>query len=170
MTLWDFFCEGVDAIDGSLARAPAGIFFRRRAREGQLFLFLPFFFGAAFLEDDDFLAGLPLFLAGRPAFFLVELLFRGADFFAAFFLPVDFFAAFFLPVDFFALFFLAPFLAGTFAPSSRASDRPMAMACRGFFTFLPLLPDFSFPSFISCIARFTLLCDFLEYLAMGLVL
>jgi hypothetical protein len=44
---------------------------------------------------------------------------------------------------------------GTFAPSRRASDSPMAMACFGFVTFLPLRPLFSFPRFISCISSRT---------------
>ncbi|KUY29792.1 Rieske 2Fe-2S domain-containing protein [Elizabethkingia ursingii] len=39
---------------------------------------------------------------------------------------------------------------GIFAPSSHASERPMAMACFLEVTFLPV-PVLSFPSFISCI-------------------
>jgi hypothetical protein len=46
-------------------------------------------------------------------------------------------------------------LAGTLAPDLRASDRPIAIACFGFVTFLPLRPDFSFPSFIALISRST---------------
>lgn len=61
------------------------------------------------------------------------------------------------------LFFAAVFLAdadffgggGTFAPSRRASERPIAMACLGLVTFLPLRPDFSLPCFISFISRST---------------
>jgi hypothetical protein len=34
---------------------------------------------------------------------------------------------------------------GTFAPFLRASDRPMAIACFGLVTFLPLRPLFSLP-------------------------
>src|ERR1035437_8171636 len=49
------------------------------------------------------------------------------------------------------------FAGGTFLPALRASDRPMAMACFGFVTFLPLLPLFSLPCFIAFISRSTLL-------------
>jgi hypothetical protein len=48
-------------------------------------------------------------------------------------------------------------LGGTFAPFLRASERPMAMACFGFVTFLPLRPLLSVPAFISSISRFTCL-------------
>lgn len=41
---------------------------------------------------------------------------------------------------------------GTFAPSRRASERPMAMACFGLVTFFPLRPMRSLPCFISCIS------------------
>ncbi|MBV8631179.1 MAG: hypothetical protein JOZ83_09670 [Silvibacterium sp.] len=44
---------------------------------------------------------------------------------------------------------------GTLAPSLRASDNPIAIACFGLVTFLPLRPDFSFPSFIARISRST---------------
>jgi hypothetical protein len=47
------------------------------------------------------------------------------------------------------------FLAGTFLPSLRASESPMAMACFGLVTFLPLRPDFSLPCFIACISLLT---------------
>src|SRR5579863_4814754 len=40
----------------------------------------------------------------------------------------------------------------------------MAMACFGFVTFFPLRPDFSLPSFIACISRFTSLPADGEYL------
>ena len=53
------------------------------------------------------------------------------------------------------LFFRAVRLRGTFAPALRASDRPMAMACLRFLTFLPDRPLRSVPAFLSCIARFT---------------
>jgi hypothetical protein len=33
------------------------------------------------------------------------------------------------------------FLGGTLAPLRRASDNPIAIACCGFFTFLPELPE-----------------------------
>jgi hypothetical protein len=41
---------------------------------------------------------------------------------------------------------------GTFLPSFLALDSPMAMACFGFVTFLPLRPDLSLPRFISRIS------------------
>lgn len=46
---------------------------------------------------------------------------------------------------------------GTFAPFFRASDKPMAIACFGFVTLLPLRPLFSFPACISCISVSTCL-------------
>ena len=45
--------------------------------------------------------------------------------------------------------------AGTLAPRSRASDRPIAIACLRLFTFEPLPPLRSVPCCISCIARCT---------------
>src|SRR6266542_2259138 len=54
---------------------------------------------------------------------------------------------------------------GTFAPSSLASDKPIAIAWRGLVTFLPLLPLCNSPLFISCIFSSTSSCDFFEYLA-----
>ena len=48
------------------------------------------------------------------------------------------------------------FFFGTFAPFSRASLKPMAIACLGFVTFFPLRPLFNCPCFISCIASCTL--------------
>lgn len=71
------------------------------------------------------------------------------------FLADDFFAEVFLPADFFFVDFLRPDAGGTLAPSLRASDRPMAMACFGFVTFLPLRPDLSLPRLNSCISRST---------------
>ena len=44
---------------------------------------------------------------------------------------------------------------GTFLPSLRASDRPMAIACLRLVTFFPLRPLFSLPCFIACISRST---------------
>lgn len=61
------------------------------------------------------------------------------------------------------LLFDEDFFLGTFPPSRRASDSPMAMACLRLVTFLPLRPLFSVPCFLSCIARFTLLCAFEPY-------
>jgi hypothetical protein len=51
-------------------------------------------------------------------------------------------------------------LRGTFAPSRRASESPMAMACSRLVTFLPLRPLFNVPCFFSCIARSTFLPAF----------
>lgn len=151
-------------------------------RDDQLLLFLPLFAGADFLaalpdfflavpEDflavlDDVFLDLPAdFFAGLAAFLPVRVV-LAADFFAPVFLPADFFAPVFLAADFLGADFFAP-LRGTFAPDSRASERPMAIAWRGLETFLPLLPALSRPLFISCMARSTFFCDFLEYLAMG---
>ena len=52
------------------------------------------------------------------------------------------------------------FFFGTFAPERRASERPIAIACFGLVTFLPLLPLFSLPRLNSCISRSTLFCAF----------
>ena len=59
----------------------------------------------------------------------------------------------------------ALFLAGTLAPRSRASERPMAIACLRDVTFFPLRPLFSSPRFISCMAFSTFLLAPFEYLA-----
>jgi hypothetical protein len=45
---------------------------------------------------------------------------------------------------------------GVFAPLFRASDKPIAIACLGFFILRPLLPDLSVPRFILCMVRSTL--------------
>jgi hypothetical protein len=73
--------------------------------------------------------------------------FRDVDFF----FELDLLELFFFAEDFLAL----DFLAGTFAPSERASESPMAMACFGLVTFFPLRPDFSLPRLNSCISRST---------------
>jgi hypothetical protein len=110
------------------------------------------FLGADFLEalEADFLG----------AAFLTA--FLGADFLAAF-LGAAFLAAFlgaaFLDDDF------DDFLVGTLAPSFLASDKPIAIACFREVTFLPLLPDYSFPSCISCITFSTLSPACLLYFA-----
>ena len=52
---------------------------------------------------------------------------------------------------------------GTLSPSRRASERPMAMACFGLVTFLPLRPILSLPCFISCISSWTFSCAFRPY-------
>jgi hypothetical protein len=54
-------------------------------------------------------------------------------------------------------------LGGTFSPALRAFESPMAMACFGFFTFLPLRPDLSWPFFIAFISVSTLLPAAGEY-------
>ena len=48
------------------------------------------------------------------------------------------------------------FSGGTFAPSFRALESPIATACFGLVTFLPLRPLLSFPSFIAFISVSTL--------------
>jgi len=65
------------------------------------------------------------------------------------------------------LLFLPPgeLAGGTFAPSFLASDKPIAIACFGLETFLPLFPLRSSPRFISCIFSSTSSWDFFEYLA-----
>jgi hypothetical protein len=85
------------------------------------------------------------------------------DFFELDRFELDFFALDFLPPDFFAPDFFDARLRGTFAPSSRASDRPMAMACLRLVTLRPE-PLFSVPDFRLCIARLTLLPAALPYL------
>ncbi|HEY8227923.1 MAG TPA: hypothetical protein VIG25_21810 [Pyrinomonadaceae bacterium] len=63
-------------------------------------------------------------------------------------------------------FFFEEDFFGTFAPSLRASERPIAIACFLLVTFLPDRPLFSVPLFRSCIALSTFLDAFLPYLAM----
>src|SRR3954451_11298551 len=70
---------------------------------------------------------------------------RGQDFFFRFLPPLFFFF-------------------GTFLPSRRASDSPMAIACLRLFTFLPLPPLFKVPRLRLCIARSTFLDAPFEYL------
>ena len=53
---------------------------------------------------------------------------------------------------------------GTFAPSRRASDKPMAIACLRLVTFLPERPLLRVPRLRSCIARSTFFEAFLLYL------
>jgi hypothetical protein len=61
--------------------------------------------------------------------------------------------------------FFALFLAGTFAPFFRASDKPIAIACLRLVTFLPDLPEVKVPFFFLRIALATVLPAFFEYLA-----
>jgi hypothetical protein len=56
------------------------------------------------------------------------------------------------------------FFGGTFPPSRRASDNPIAIACFLLFTLRPE-PLFRVPRLRLCIALFTLLDAFLPYLA-----
>jgi hypothetical protein len=56
------------------------------------------------------------------------------------------------------------FLAGTFAPFFRASDRPIAIACFWLVTFLPE-PERKVPFLRRFMALFTMSCDFFEYFA-----
>src|SRR6185369_17751605 len=74
-----------------------------------------------------------------------------------------FFEPFFEP-PFFEPFFEL-FFDGTLPPASRASDRPIAIACFLLVTFLPERPLFSVPCFRSCIAFSTFSLAFLPYLA-----
>jgi hypothetical protein len=55
------------------------------------------------------------------------------------------------------------------APSRRASESPIAIACLRLVTFFPLLPLLNSPCFRSCMAFSTLSWDFLEYFAILLV-
>jgi hypothetical protein len=55
------------------------------------------------------------------------------------------------------------FFAGTFFPSRRASERPIAMACLRLVTFLPDLPLFNVPFLRFFIARSTFFAKALEY-------
>ena len=64
-------------------------------------------------------------------------------------------------------FFDEDFLRGTLAPSFRACDRPIAIACFLLVTFLPDRPLFNVPFFRSRIAFSTFFDAFLLYLAMS---
>lgn len=116
--------------------------------------FFPDFFVDLRLEDlrdvellpVDFPDDFELRLVELLAAFLVVLLADLVVFLLA--LLVVFFAAFF--PDFFA-----DFLLGTFLPSARASDRPIAIACLRLLTFLPEPPLFSVPAFRFFITRST---------------
>src|SRR5712691_8024326 len=61
--------------------------------------------------------------------------------------------------------FLELFFFGTFAPASRASERPMAIACLRLVTRRPERPLFNVPRLRSCIARSTFSAAFFPYLA-----
>jgi hypothetical protein len=64
---------------------------------------------------------------------------------------------------FLVVFFFAPFFGGTFFPSRRASESPIAIACLRLLTFFPDRPLFRVPAFRFFIARPTLADAFLEY-------
>lgn len=93
---------------------------------------------------------------GQRNHFLEEL-FLEERFFVDRFLPA-FFEPFFDP-------FFDPLRGGTFAPASRASESPIAIACFLLVTFLPERPLFKVPCLRSCIARSTFSLAFLPYLA-----
>src|SRR5882672_6874065 len=59
--------------------------------------------------------------------------------------------------------FLAVFFFGTFFPSFRASESPIAIACLRLLTFLPERPLFKVPALRFFIARLTLAAAPLEY-------
>jgi hypothetical protein len=61
------------------------------------------------------------------------------------------------------------FLRGTRAPFSRASDRPIAIACFRLVTFVPLRPLLRVPRFRRRIADFTALPAPLLYLAINIL-
>jgi len=61
------------------------------------------------------------------------------------------------------LAFLVDFLAGTFFPSFRASERPIAIACFRLLTVLPERPLFKVPFFRLCNARATFFVAASEY-------
>jgi hypothetical protein len=63
-------------------------------------------------------------------------------------------------------FFFAFRGGGTFPPSRRACERPIAIACFRLFTRLPERPLLSSPVFLSCNARLTFCCAILPYRAM----
>src|SRR5439155_23428671 len=67
---------------------------------------------------------------------------------------------------FFDDFFFEDFFFGTFPPSLRASDNPIAIACFLLVTFFPD-PLFRVPSLRSCIAFLTFFCAFLPYFAIS---
>ena len=97
-----------------------------------------------------------------------ELCFAGTDCLVSYFLEERFFVDRFLVEPFFDPFFdppfFDPFFAGTFPPSLRASERPMAIACFLLVTFLPE-PLFNVPRLRSRIVFSTFSPAFFPYLA-----
>jgi hypothetical protein len=82
--------------------------------------------------------------------------------------PLDF--RFLTPCRFLVVFFRAALLRGTFIPSRRASDSPIAIACLRLLTLRPERPLFNVPALRSLIARPTLADAFLEYLRAMVIL
>jgi hypothetical protein len=120
-------------------RGPRGAF-RRAQRERDVFR-AELFFAAERFRVDFFAVDLRVDDLRAEDFRAVD--FLADDFFAVDFFAVDFFAAERLRVDFFA----PVRLLGTFAPFSRASERPIAIACLRLETLppWPALPRFSVP-------------------------
>ena len=61
----------------------------------------------------------------------------------------------------------AVFFFRTVAPSRRASERPIAIACLRLLTRVPVLPLFNVPRLRSCIARSTFLLAVFPYFAIS---
>jgi hypothetical protein len=106
----------------------------------------------------DFLA-VDFFAVDRFAVDFRAVVFFAVEFLAVVFRAVDFRADDFFADDFLAEDFFADDCGGTFAPSSRASERPIAIACFWLVTRppCPALPRFNVPVLRRCIALFTLL-------------
>lgn len=132
------------------------------------------FFAVDFLAVDffavDFLAvdlrAVDFFAAVRFVVVRLAVDLRAVDLRAVVFFALPRFAVVFRPDDLRAVDFLAPArLRGTFAPFSRASDRPIAMACSRLVTRppCPALPRFSVPVFRRRIALSTRLPAALPY-------
>src|ERR1700735_4579566 len=83
---------------------------------------------------------------------------------SAYFFAFRFFAVFFFAAFFFEAFF------GTFLPSARASERPIAIACLRLVTFRPERPLFKVPALRFFITRSTSAEAFLEYFRAMIVL
>ena len=125
-----------------------------------------YFFEADFFREVERLEDLRLVDVRLPDFLLVDFLpvdLRLADLRLEDLRLADFLLADFLLDD----FFLADFFEGTFAPASRASDKPIAIACFLLFTVLPERPLFNVPRLRLCIARFTFDAAFLPYFAIA---
>jgi len=73
-------------------------------------------------------------------------------------------------LDFFDDFFFEDFFGGTFLPSRRASESPIAIACLRLLTLRPVRPLLKVPALRFFIARPTLADAFLEYLRAMVIL